>query len=193
MSETLTISTQKPTDIAFDYEELRRAGIKHIENLASQIWTDYNVHDPGITSLEILCYALTDLGYRARNHIPDLMFGENDTVTSIIKEFKTAKQIFPNYPLTINDYRKLIIDVESVKNAWLKKRTKKIIADLTNKTLTNEAPTGTRTKSIEIKVYYDVLLEFDIDKTADDIKKATEEVKKSLLKHRNLDEEFLLI
>ncbi len=67
MSDTLTISTQKPTDIAFDYEELRKTGIRHIENLASQIWTDYNIHDPGITSLEILCYALTDLSYRTQN------------------------------------------------------------------------------------------------------------------------------
>jgi hypothetical protein len=28
-------------------------------------WTDANVHDPGVTVLEVLCYALTDLKYRS--------------------------------------------------------------------------------------------------------------------------------
>jgi len=193
MSETLTISTQKPADIAFDYEELRKSGIKHIENLASQIWTDYNIHDPGITSLEILCYALTDLSYRTRYPVPDLMFGKKDTATNIIEEFKTAKQIFPNHPLTMIDYRKMVIDITNVKNAWLKKRTKSVIADLTNKTLAHEAPAGVRTKPVEIKGYYDVLLEFDTGKTKEEIQRATEEVKNILLSHRNLDEDFLSI
>ena len=32
-------------------------------------WTDVNVHDPGVTVLEVLCYAITDLQYR--NGAPD--------------------------------------------------------------------------------------------------------------------------
>ena len=194
MSETLTISTQKPSDIAFDYEELRKEGIKHIEKLASKIWTDYNIHDPGITSLEILCYTLTDLSYRSRYAIPDLMFGKNDTAANIIGQFHTAKNIFPNKALTINDYRKLIINVEGIKNAWLKKRAKNIIADLTNKTLTREATAGARTKTIEIKGYYDVLLEFDTDINIEATqKKKIEEVKTMLQSNRNLDEDFASI
>ena len=52
MQDALTISTQKPADAAFDYEELRKTGIQYIEQTASTLWTDYNIHDPGNSSHE---------------------------------------------------------------------------------------------------------------------------------------------
>ena len=56
----MKISRQKPPEKSLDYEFLRGGGLKHIEELSSRIWTDYNVHDPGITTLELLCYVITD-------------------------------------------------------------------------------------------------------------------------------------
>ena len=41
---------------------MKQAGIDYIRQLAHAFWTDYNEHDPGITALEQLCYALIDLG-----------------------------------------------------------------------------------------------------------------------------------
>ena len=64
MKPPVTISKEKPKIPALDYEFLRQEGLKYIEALASDIWTDYNSHDPGITILEMLCYAITDLGLR---------------------------------------------------------------------------------------------------------------------------------
>ena len=52
-----------------DYEYLRKAGQQYIESLAYKLWTDYNEHDPGITILEVLCYAITELGYRTNFNI----------------------------------------------------------------------------------------------------------------------------
>jgi hypothetical protein len=158
MDEHLTISTLKPQDIAFDYEELRKQGIEFIKNSASAIWTDYNIHDPGITSLEILCYALTDLSYRSHYSIPDLMRKQEDTAADIVKEFFTAAQIFPNRALTIPDYRKMLINVEGIKNAWLRPCTKTITADITNKKLASQPPAGSTTVPVSIKGFYDVLI-----------------------------------
>nr|MDJ0676440.1 hypothetical protein [Calothrix sp. MO_167.B42] len=73
-------------------------------------------HDPGITILEQLCYAITDLSYRLDFEMKDLLApppGENR------KQFFTAGEILTVNPLTINDYRKLLIDIDGVKNAWL--------------------------------------------------------------------------
>jgi len=56
-----------------DYNFLRREGIRHIEKLAGDVWTDYNTHDPGITLLENLCYAITDLAYRTGFDMKDLL------------------------------------------------------------------------------------------------------------------------
>lgn len=186
-----TISTRKPSEITHDYQALRKTGIEYLEKVASKIWTDYNIHDPGITSLEILCYAITDLGYRSSYRVPDLMLEMDDTPAAIIAEFHTAKKIFPGRALTINDYRKLIIDVEGIKNAWLRKRTKKVTADLTNKKLVVAAGAGNTSKEVQVKGYYDVLLEFDTDINTDDARKEKiDEVKTLLQKNRNLDEDF---
>ena len=191
MNENLTISTLKPPDIAFDYEELRRQGIEYIKNSASAIWTDYNIHDPGITSLEILCYALTDLSYRSHYSIPDLMRKEDDTAADIIKEFFTAAQIFPNRTLTIADYRKLLINIEGIKNAWLRPRSRTITADITNKKLVPYPPAGSTCVPVSVKGFYDVLLEFDTTiKKAEDQEKIINKVKELLQANRNLCEDF---
>ena len=191
MDENLTISTLKPSDIAFDYDGLRKQGIESIKNSASAIWTDYNIHDPGITSLELLCYALTDLSYRSHYSIPDLMRQKEDNSADIIKEFFTAAQIFPNRSLTRLDYRKLLINLEGIKNAWLRPRTRTISADITNKRLASQPPAGSTTMPVSIKGFYDVLLEFDTTiKKTEDQEKIINEVKALLQANRNLCEDF---
>ena len=101
-----------------DYEFLRSEGLKHIENLASALWTDYNAHDPGITILEALCYAITELNYRCGFDIKDFLHTENGTLVSGQTLF-TAKEILTISPVTIDDFRKLLIDIDGVHNAWL--------------------------------------------------------------------------
>lgn len=194
MNDTLTIAKQPPSDTAFNYAALRKLAISEVEQTASANWTDYNTHDPGITTLELLCYAITDLSYRSRFSIPDLLHGKNDKAADIIALFHTAAGIFPGRALTINDYRKLIIDVEGIKNAWLKKKTKTITADLTNKMLTRQPAANARTSEVVIKGYYDVLLEFDTTVKTDDAQQLkVDEVAALLQANRNLDEDFDII
>ncbi len=101
-----------------DYEFLRSEGLKYIEELASDLWTDYNTHDPGITILEALCYAITELGYRTDFDIKDLLAGEYGKIDTD-QAFFSAKNILTSEPLTIEDYRKILVDRKGVKNAWL--------------------------------------------------------------------------
>lgn len=113
-AEFLTISKGKDLPVVKDYAKLRALGIKYIEQLGSDLWTDYNTHDPGITILEMLCYAITDLGFRTNFDIKDILALEPG-----LKYFHTASEILTMNPVTVNDYRKLVIDVEGVRNAWL--------------------------------------------------------------------------
>jgi hypothetical protein len=119
MLSQLTIPKKRNAPGALDYQQLYAIGLKHIQQLSSRIWTDYNVHDPGITTLELLCYALTDLGYRAALPIEDLLASDRDNATKMQQQFFTARQILPNRALTLLDYRKLLIDRRGVKNAWI--------------------------------------------------------------------------
>ena len=103
-----------------DYTRLRAEGQRLIAGLAGRTWTDYNATDPGITLLESLCYAITDLGYRLGFAMPDLLAGAPDRRSSG-KQFFSAREILTVNPLTVIDYRKLLIDINGVRNAWLEK------------------------------------------------------------------------
>ena len=193
MQESYTISTQTPANPAFDYNALRTSGIQLLEQTASSIWTDYNIHDPGITTLELLCYVLTDLSYRSSFSIPDLLATETDTANNIQKHFYSAKQIFPNKAVTINDYRKLLINIVGVKNAWLKKTSKKIFADLINKSLSHLQPLSRKWEPVVIHGYYNVLLEFAIDVSNNEKNGKIREARALLMANRNLCEDFVRI
>ena len=58
-------------DSELSFESLRSEGIRLAQALSGNSWTDYNLHDPGVTILELLCYALTDLVYRADFRVAD--------------------------------------------------------------------------------------------------------------------------
>jgi uncharacterized protein len=119
MTEQITISKNIPTEFDLNFDRLRLEGLRHIENLSNKIWTDYNVHDPGITILEMLCYAITDLGYRTSLPFEDLMAEETNNLQAMHEKFHSAINILPVCPLSETDYRKLFIDIFGVKNAWL--------------------------------------------------------------------------
>lgn len=101
------------------YSHLREVGIRYIEKLAHEIWTDYNVHDPGITLLEFLSYAVTDLGYRTSYEMKDLLTEEIEGIAQNNSTFHTARNIFSVNPTSFNDLRKWLIDIEGIRNAWI--------------------------------------------------------------------------
>ncbi len=164
-----------------DFELLRKEAISYIQRLSGKIWTDYNTHDPGVTILEVLCYAITDLSYRANKPIQDLLANESG---SLAGQFFKASEILPGKALTIEDFRKLLMDVEvveeikidgitekrfaGIKNAWLTLRESNeipIFPDRKEKKLAY-TPFPKNEKALQLGILYDVLLEFD---TTDDL------------------------
>ncbi len=121
MSKILTIPKTIGENNDRNYQFLREEGIRHIESLASQIWTDYNVSDPGITILEALCYAITDLGLRMEMPMEDLLASEKDVLKNMHLQFHSALKILPTTPVSPLDYRKLFVNLKGVKNAWMYK------------------------------------------------------------------------
>jgi len=119
----VTIPKQPALKPAEDYYLLRRKGIGFVEEMGSRLWTDYNSHDPGITILEAICYAITDLAYRAGWDVRDILAPE--TASSDPSQpypnqaFFTARQILTVNPTTPNDFRRLLIDLVGVRNAWV--------------------------------------------------------------------------
>ncbi|MFZ2448941.1 MAG: hypothetical protein WAW36_00275 [Methylovulum miyakonense] len=108
---------------AEDYYRLRREGIGFIAEMGSALWTDYNTHDPGITILESLCYAITDLAYRLGWPIVDLLMPETPSTNPQQpfpnQAFFTARDILTVNPVTPDDFRQLLIGLDAIRNAWV--------------------------------------------------------------------------
>lgn len=121
MLEYLSISNKSPAFPEYlNFEFLRTVGIEHLQALSGQLWTDYNLHDPGVTILEVLCYAITELGYRTNLDMTDLLAPNLADPTQQETNFFTPDQVLTCNPVTELDLRKRLIDIPGVRNAWLK-------------------------------------------------------------------------
>ena len=185
MAESITLSTNQPEMESMRYGFLREEGIRHIERLSGKLWTDYNLSDPGITMLEVLSYAITDLGYRTTYSIPDILAQNPDNPKKELKNFYTAREILPMAPVTLTDYRKLLIDIEltdpsdmlcpaaGVKNAWLQKSTNEIPVYTNDYKLSYHPEDPLNPNQLNIRPLYDVLLEFDSCENLGDLNENT--------------------
>lgn len=113
------ISTAPAEHLALDYEALRLEGIDLLQRLSGHRWTDYNAHDPGITILEQLCYAITDLAYRVSHELPDLLYEPVPPGKNPFPHLFTPAEILSSAPVTLTDMRKVVLDVDGVRNAWI--------------------------------------------------------------------------
>ena len=179
-----------------DFDTLRREGIGYLGKLSGKLWTDHNVHDPGITILEMLCYALLDLGYRTNLPAADI-FTKNPNDPLQESNFFTPAQILTNNPLTITDFRKLLIDIPGIKNAWLEVAKDYDAEKFCNPNNDNPDPCCDKYLNGLYHVYIDP--EIDIEKVyATDSKKKDDftrglekKVADALLAHRNFCEDFI--
>lgn len=118
MSEPKFISKELDQKEGLDYSFLKKKGLEHIQELAGENWTDFNQHDPGVTILEQLAYALTELGYRSNLDFKDLLASQK--VKPEKDTFYTVSEILPTNPITTTDFRKIVIDrVEGIQNIWI--------------------------------------------------------------------------
>ena len=112
---------RRPAQSAAPFEELRREGVRRVQGLSGSHWTDYNLHDPGITILEQLCFGLTDLMFRADFSVPDHLTEEDGRLRLEHQALHRPETVFPCRPSTADDYRRLVLDrVPQVVNIWLR-------------------------------------------------------------------------
>jgi hypothetical protein len=188
---SLTIARRPNRAEGLDQQDLYRRGIDLVRFYAREVWTDHNIHDPGITTLELLCYALTDLAYRAGYGIEDLL-APADKAHPAKSTLYTARRILPNRPLTIADYRKLLIDLPGVKNAWLRPAELTYCADVVNAKLLHTHPGLPAIRPVQIHGLYEVLIDYmDAVVDADDRAAVLTRVQQVLQVNRNLCEDFV--
>jgi hypothetical protein len=99
----------EPLPEALNFEALKRLGIDQLKVLAGKVWSNYNESDPGVTILEQLCYALTELGYCAQFSIEDVLTSRDGKI-HYHDQFFEPQHILTCSPVTIDDYRRLVHD-----------------------------------------------------------------------------------
>ncbi|MCS5691140.1 hypothetical protein NZK33_03960 [Cyanobium sp. FGCU-6] len=97
------IPTGPPPHPAMDYAALRSEAVALLGRLSGSQWTDHNIHDPGITILEQLCFAITDLAYRTDFPIADLT-----AIGGMEAWPPPAAQLLSGDPVTQEDLRALL-------------------------------------------------------------------------------------
>lgn len=117
------LSPGPPEDPALDVRRLLAAGLAKAQDLAGEEWTDFNAHDPGVTILEVLAFALTDLGYRTAHPMADLVASSSASTGTALGDqpLFVGPDILTTAPVTLDDLRVLICDrVHGVRNAWIR-------------------------------------------------------------------------
>ena len=166
MLEYPSISKRNPEFPNYlNFQTLRDIGIAHLQALSGKLWTDYNLHDPGVTILEVLCYAVTDLGYRNNLDIQDLLTSNPADSNRRENNFFTPDEILTCNPVTDLDLRKRLIDIPGVRNAWLEKLTTynpAIYVDYTTSHLQLTSPAEENAPRLHPRGLYTVYIDLDV-------------------------------
>jgi len=197
----LTIRKPQELRLGLDLQPLFELGLQQVRAYASAVWTDHNIHDPGITALELLCYSLTDLCYRAGFPIEDLLAAREDNPRNMARQFHSARRALPNRPLTALDYRKLLIDLDGVRNAWLYPFDPQYYddvptyyADAIEGELLHKKPDLPGIREVRLRGLFGVLLELGEEGLAPaQVKRIEDAARARLHQNRNLCEDFVSI
>ena len=173
MSEKRTIPKEISDEYGKDYAFLRATGLEYIESLAGKLWTDYNTHDPGVTMLEMLCYAITDLGYRISMPMEDILAKPKDNLRHMHEQFLSALRVLPSRPVSADDYRRLFVRIKGVRNCWIHASDRRIVVrfknftDKANPELHYKRPEESinplEQRELRLQGLNDILLDYDED------------------------------
>ncbi|MEK8034491.1 hypothetical protein AACH06_26985 [Ideonella sp. DXS29W] len=98
-------TSQAPDALGFD--ALRLHAITAAQRASGELWTDFNLHDPGVSLLEALCYALTEDLFSARQPVAPLLGLAPDDGPAAWARFglHTPPDLLPSHPCTEDDWQ----------------------------------------------------------------------------------------
>ena len=120
MQESITIPKIK-TDPEFDFNNLRSEGIECLQKICGSNWTNFNIHDPGVTILEQIIFTLTEMGYKTRFGIENYLVNDIGTIDYESQGMILPERILPSAPVTENDFAKaLYLSIPEISNIAVK-------------------------------------------------------------------------
>ncbi len=166
MTELENILNSDALPTGLDFVELYRQGIRSLEKLSGKFWNDFDLHDPGVSILEQLCYSLVDLSFRSSFDVEQILLSSNRELNIF-----QPSEIFTCNTLTSIDIRKqLIHDIPELNNVWV-------------------LPVSEKESSF--KGIYDLWLDLEKPQTdKEELKRLRKKVRKAFCRNRNLCEDL---
>ena len=163
---------------AMDFDVLLKEAIARVQELSGTEWTDYNLHDPGVTILQQLCYAITDPAYRTAFPIEEILADKKDEIDPSPHAFYRKADMLTSAPVTVNDYRKLVLDeIEEVENIWIEP-------------VQTWQPSGCTKGVYRVFIQVEDDIAEDMTANAETIEKLAAQVDFFLQSYRNIGEDF---
>lgn len=91
------------------YTKLQAQTLDEVQRLAGQVWTDYNVHDPGVTVGDITNHALEELDYKLGFPMADYCTEQEGAFTPERFGLFLPEKVYTTQPVTVEDYRRLFL------------------------------------------------------------------------------------
>lgn len=103
------------------YTRLQRQTLEEVQRLSGKVWTDFNVHDPGVTLADIANYALTELDYKLHFNPEDYLTEKDGTFNPKRFGLFPPEEVYTTAPVTTEDYRRLFFsNIPELENVWVK-------------------------------------------------------------------------
>lgn len=108
MDDLLNLQELKKEESIFD--SLQKNALETIRELSGQLWTDHAPHDPGITTLDILNYALSELDYQMSFPLEQYLTGPDNRFNPEDYGLFSPERVSGTAPVTPKDYRDHFLD-----------------------------------------------------------------------------------
>jgi hypothetical protein len=105
--DSVTIARRKGES---EFDLLRSELLSQVQNLSANQWTDYNIHDPGITILEQLAYALSDVNYRMDYPVEEILANSEGRVSLEDHGLFTPEVALTCRPVSSRDLQRYLLD-----------------------------------------------------------------------------------
>lgn len=91
------------------YSLLQKRTLDELQHLSGEVWTDFNPHDPGVTTADVANYALTEVDYKLGFRLQDYLTDPKGNFDPEQYGLFLPEEVYPTAPVTADDYRKLLL------------------------------------------------------------------------------------
>ncbi|SDY38057.1 hypothetical protein [Pseudomonas sp. NFIX28] len=108
-----SIASSIPVRKSIHFDQLWQQAQLDLGYYARDSWSDTAEHDPGITLLQGMSFAVSDLAYRHTLPLSDLLTSRQQSGEGLFPADFGPHQVLTGSPVTVDDYRRAILDLHS--------------------------------------------------------------------------------